>query len=78
MGANGSCRYYKCVNTPGLSKHTTCPITFSLMVNDFGIKYVGKEHAEHLINCLQEDYKLTEDQIGNLYCNISLYWNYAK
>ena len=47
--------YYECVNTPGLSRHPTRPIsTFSLIVDDFGIKYFGKEHAEHLIKCLKE------------------------
>jgi hypothetical protein len=31
------------------------------VVDDFGIKYLGKEHVEHLINCLKEKYKLAED-----------------
>jgi hypothetical protein len=48
--------YYKCVNTPGLWRHQTQPITFSLVVDDFGIKYVGKNHADHLITCLKEKY----------------------
>ncbi len=53
--------YYKCLNTPGLWCHVTRPIMLSLVVNNFGVKYVGKEHAEHLINCLKEEtYKLAE------------------
>jgi len=59
-----------------LWRHTTRPITFSLVVNNFGIKYVGKEHADHLIQCLKEKYKLTEEWTGNLYCGITLEWNY--
>jgi hypothetical protein len=51
---------YECVNTPGLWKHETVLITFSLVFDDFGIKYVGKEHAEHLINCLKEKSKFTK------------------
>jgi hypothetical protein len=47
------------------------------MVDNFGIKYVGKEHADHLINCLKEKYKLTKDWAGDLYCGISLKWDYA-
>jgi len=47
--------YYECVNTPGMWRHATRPITFSLVVDDFGIKYVGKEHADHLIKCLKEN-----------------------
>jgi hypothetical protein len=35
--------YYGCANTPGLWKHFTCPIAFTLVVDDFGVKYVGKE-----------------------------------
>jgi hypothetical protein len=31
--------------TPDLWKHDTCPISFSLVVNNFGVKYVGKENA---------------------------------
>jgi hypothetical protein len=38
---------------------------------------MGKEHADHLIKCLKEKYKLTEDWTGNLYCGITLDWNYA-
>ena len=54
--------YYECTNTPGLWRHTTRPITFLLVVDNFGVKYVGKEHADHLIDCLKtETYKLTED-----------------
>jgi hypothetical protein len=49
------------------------------VVDDFGVKYVGKEHADHLIHCLKtETYKLTEDWAGDLYCGISLRWIYEK
>jgi len=29
--------------TPGLWKHHTCPITFCLVVDNFGVKYDGKK-----------------------------------
>ena len=35
--------------TPALWKHTDKPITFSLIFDDFGVKYIGKENADHLI-----------------------------
>ena len=41
--------YIKTTFTPGLWKHKTRPIMFNLCVDDFGIKYVGKEYAEYLI-----------------------------
>jgi hypothetical protein len=55
--------YYECKHTPGLWRHLTCPISFTLVVNDFGVKYVGREHANHLIKCIKEKYELTEDCI---------------
>lgn len=70
--------YYKCANTPGLWWHEWRPISFTLVVNDFGVKYVGKEHADHLVQCISEKYKLVEDYTGDLYCGITLKWNYQK
>jgi len=49
---------------PGLWKHDTRPIQFTLVVDDFGVKYVGEEHAQHLKNTLDEHYKLTCDWTG--------------
>ena len=69
--------YYECANTPGLWKHVSRPISFTLVVDDFGVKYVGKEHATHLINCIKEQYGVTEDWTGDLYCGIKLKWNYV-
>ncbi len=68
--------YYKCKHTPGLWQHLTRPISFTLVVNDFGVKYVGKEHVNHLIKCIKEKYELSEDWSGDLYCGIKLHWDY--
>jgi hypothetical protein len=70
--------YYKCVNTPGLWYHVSRPISFTLVVDDFGVKFVGKEHADHLIASIKSTYnKLTEDWTGSLYCGITLDWDYV-
>ena len=53
--------YYEVPHTPGLWKHVYRPVQFTLVVDDFGIKYVGREHAEHLINALKNDYDLSTD-----------------
>ena len=66
------------VNTLGLWYHETCPISFTLVVDDFGIKYVNKANVEHLLDSLQMTYKLTADWTGDLYCRITLGWNYDK
>jgi hypothetical protein len=68
--------YYECKHTPGLWKHLTRPISFTLVVDDFGVKYVGREHVDHLIKCIKEKYELTEDWSGDLYCGIKLHWDY--
>ena len=44
-------------NTPGVRTHSTRPIAFALVVDDFGVKYVGEEHAKHLLNILLENYE---------------------
>ncbi len=68
--------YHECVNTPGLWKHKSCPLTFTLVVDNFGIKFVNKEDVEHLLLSLKTTYTLTKDWTGNLYCGISLTWDY--
>ena len=37
---------------PGLWTHSWRPIKFTLCIDDFGVKYVGKQHASHLIAIL--------------------------
>ena len=46
LGRHG---YTQNPHTLGLWKHPTCPINFTLIVDDFGVQYTGKEHAQHLI-----------------------------
>ena len=48
--------YYEVAHTPGLWLHTTRPIHISLVVDDFGVKYVGKQHVEHLVHFLKKHY----------------------
>jgi hypothetical protein len=47
------------------------------VVDNFGVKYVGKEHADRLIQCIKETYELTKDWTSDLYCRIKLNWNYT-
>jgi hypothetical protein len=70
--------YYECPNTPGLWKHEWRHISFTLVVDDFGVNYNGKEHVQHLIRCIKETYEVTEDWTGDLYCGITLKWNYEE
>ena len=71
--------YIKTTFTPGLWKHKSRPIMFNLCVDDFGIKYVGREHANHLIASLEKHYEtLTIDWEGKKYCGMDITWNYDQ
>ena len=70
--------YYKVKHTPGLWKHVSRPTQFTLVVDDFGIKYVGKKNLDHLSNALQHNYTTKIDHGDMLYCGITLEWNYAE
>ncbi len=50
----------------------------SLVVDDFSIKYVGKEHANHILECIRTKYKLIKDWSGDLYCDVKAKWDYDK
>jgi hypothetical protein len=68
--------YYPAHHTPGLWLHKTQPIYFSLVVDDFTVKYVGKQHAYHLRNALLKIYELTTDWSGTVYSGMTLKWDY--
>ena len=54
--------------TPGLWRYVSRPTTFTLCVDDFGVKYFTKEDAQHLIQAIQSYYDTTIDWSGSLYC----------
>jgi hypothetical protein len=70
--------YNPAQHTTGLWLHKTCPIDFSLIVNDFAVKYVGKHHDDHLRNALLQSYELTTDWEGKVYSGMSLKWDYKN
>jgi hypothetical protein len=39
--------------------------------------YVGREHAEHLKAALEENYEISTDLEGMLYCGLNLAWDYT-
>ena len=69
--------YFELPHTPGLWKHVSRPVAFTLVVDDFGVKYVGEQHARHLIQSIEKDYTVEVDWEGNLYCGIKLDWDYV-
>jgi hypothetical protein len=70
--------YYPARHTPGLWLHKTRPISFTLIVDNFAVKYVGKQHAEHLWNALLRAYELTTDWTATVYSGMTLKWDYKN
>ena len=64
--------------TLGFWTHTWRPISFTLVVDDFGVKYVGKEHADHLLQLLKEKYEISEDWGGKKYIGLTFDWGHSK
>jgi hypothetical protein len=64
-------------HTHGMWTHVTHPISFSLVVDDFGVN-VGHEHAEHLMACIKKNYNISSDWKGGAYCGLTLDWDYEK
>ena len=54
--------YHQATNTPCLFRHTSNSVAFTLVVDDFGIKYTNDADADHLLRVLRELYVMTEDR----------------
>ncbi len=68
--------YMQNQSIPGLRTHQLRLISFTFVIDDFGIKYVGQEHAMHLISILKEHYELSEDWKGTKFIGLTLKWDY--
>ena len=64
--------YYKCPTTAGLWKHESRPITFTLVVNEFGVKYLDRADAEHLKEALRSHYPRTTNWLEDKHIGITL------
>jgi hypothetical protein len=65
-------------HTHGLWTHDIRPISLFLVVDDFGVKYVGREHAEHLMACIKKNYNIFSDWNSTAYCGLTLDWDYKN
>jgi hypothetical protein len=70
--------YHPTTHTHGLWTHDTRPISFLLVVDDYGVKYVGREHAEHLMTCIRKSYNISSGWNGTAYCGLTLDWDYKN
>ena len=70
--------YYEDPNVPCLFKHITRPTTFTLVVDDLGIKILNETDLQHLIATIQEKWEVKVDRSGTKYNGLRLTWNYKE
>ncbi len=70
--------FYEALTTPGLWKHKWRPIQFCLIVDDFGVEYVGIEHFNHLLNLLKKYHGVQVNMAGDKLAGIDIKWDYAN
>jgi hypothetical protein len=58
--------------------HKKSSIAFTLVVDDFAVKYVGKYNAHHLRNTLLRHYEIKTDWGGTVYSGMTLKWDYQQ
>ena len=69
--------YYQTPHTPGLWCHNWCLITFALVIDNFLIRYVGKDHTLYVENALKKHYEEVSTNWGTIFfCSIHLKWDY--
>ena len=67
--------YHVCPNTPCLFAHATNGVMFTLVVDDFAIKYGDKAGVEHLFAAIREEYRLEVDWKGSKYIGMTIEYN---
>jgi hypothetical protein len=70
--------YHQSTITPGFWQHDWQPISFTLCVDDFGVKYVVTEHAKHILQTINAHYVTSHDWQGGRYLGLTLSWNYPQ
>ena len=71
--------YNQCINTPCLFVHASNGVAFTLVVDDFLIKYKEQTALDHLFTALRELYVITTDLSDTKkYVGITLYHNIKK
>jgi endonuclease I len=47
-------------------------------VDDFGIKYIKRDNAEHLMDSIKKNYDISSDWAGGAYCGLKIDWDYTN
>ena len=67
--------YYEARTKPRLWIHKLRPVQYCLIVDYFGVEYVGKQHADNLSKILKQYHNITEDWEGKKYAGSDLKWD---
>jgi hypothetical protein len=62
--------------TPGLWKDEHSDLIFTLVVDDFGVRYTTKAQVDRLLEVLQKEYKCSTNWTGSQYIGLTLEWDY--
>ena len=68
----------KLKKTNGLFTHVLRDISFTLVINNFGIKFTIKQDCDYLIKMMREKYKFKVNYEAKQYIKIHLQWDYVK
>ena len=68
--------YVPVQHTPSLWKHEYNGILFTLVVDDFGIKYTSQAATSHLLQELRDKYQITIDPSGKKFLGFVIDWDY--
>ena len=70
--------YEELKGSPGLFRHASRRVTFSLVVDDFGVVYHDREDAQHLVQVLEQRYQVKKDWEGSKYLGIVTRYDRAR
>lgn len=68
--------YNSCPNTPCLFKHVTDNVEFTLITDDFGVRYGDRAAAEKLFSVMSSKYPMTIDWEGKKYAGFNILFDY--
>ena len=69
LGKHG---YHQCPNTPLLFRHVTSSVCFTLVTDDFAIKYTARADVDHLMSAIREEYRIEVDWEGSKYLGMTI------
>jgi hypothetical protein len=71
-------RYHLTEHTHSLWQQDTHPVYFLLVVDDVGIKYIGRRSVENLKASIEKNYEISCYWTCVAYCGLQLDWDYNK